>query len=56
MSYHGTNYANDHVFNARPAAGTQQIRPDSIMATMDLGPSAGRDDAKRYVNKKTQLR
>lgn len=50
MSYQGTS-VHGHVWNARPFAGTQQFRPGSIIATMDLGKSHGRDDDKRYMNK-----
>lgn len=35
-------------FNARPAGGTQSIDARSIVATRDLGPSIGREDARRY--------
>jgi hypothetical protein len=57
MSFLGNDQdGTQFIFNARPAAGTQTLTPDSIFATKDLGPSAGRDDAKRYVNKTTQLR
>lgn len=41
----------EHQFNARPAFGTQSLHDNMIIATMDLGPSRGRDDTRRYCNK-----
>lgn len=55
MSYLGTcgdgTGAYAYQFNARPAAGTQTIAPESILATKELGPSGGREDPRRYVAK-----
>lgn len=39
------------LFNARPAFGTQDLPFGSIIATMDLGLSQGRDDSRRYCGK-----
>jgi hypothetical protein len=38
-------------FNARPFAGTQLIHVNSIIAVKDLGPSGGRTDSERYMNR-----
>lgn len=53
MSYLGLNETlNELEFNARPAAGTQVLRPENIKSVKDLGPSIGRDDSRRYVGAK----
>jgi hypothetical protein len=41
-------------FNARPAAGTQALKPSWIRQVIPLGYSRGREDALRYVGEKTR--
>jgi hypothetical protein len=52
MSYLGRGLnVRELQFNARPFAGTQQIHVSSIIAVKDIGPSGGREDSQRYMNK-----
>lgn len=44
-------YLGDNQWNARPAAGTQELDPKWIVAAEDLGRGKGRDDKRHYVNR-----
>lgn len=53
MSFTGAE--NDALyFNARPFAGTQQLRAAWIISVRDVGPSGGREDSRRYVDRRTR--
>jgi hypothetical protein len=53
MSFLGVHRGtNELLFNARPAFGTQTFRAEDIKDIRYLGASIGRDDPRRYVNKR----
>jgi hypothetical protein len=53
MSYLGIHRGtNELQFNARPAAGTQTIRSQNLVEIHEVGKSKGREDPKRYVERR----
>lgn len=51
LTYLGDNRNKTLSFNARPFAGTQELRPDEIVKLEPVRPGAGRENPAHYMNR-----